>query len=172
MTRFIPTAGDMSRSSASVLFSRLVGSRINGGRRSSTVVCRPQCTPIVIAAAGPRQGSGWERVHCGSSLPASMMVPSRRWLVAWFNETGASPALPTFGNSKGSNSGSLGILRALDDTHGGIRIRIFQREGQKETLLMDRAIDTELIIRTSAEQPGNSTVLKIRIENSGVSLRT
>jgi hypothetical protein len=31
---------------------------------------------------------------------------------------------------------------------------------------MDRAIDTELIIRTSAEQPGNSTVLKIRMEKS------
>jgi hypothetical protein len=42
----------------------------------------------------------------------------------------------------------------------------------KKEILMDREIDLELIIRTSAGQPGNSTVLKIHMENSGVSPRT
>ncbi|KAJ7900533.1 hypothetical protein B0H13DRAFT_1883434 [Mycena leptocephala] len=65
----------------------------------------------------------------------------------------------------GSNSGSLGILRALEDTEGGIEIRNFQREGRRR-ILMDQELDTELIIRTNAEQPGNSTILKIRLENS------
>jgi hypothetical protein len=104
------------------------------------------------------KGSLWSQPSCLHVHDGA--IPE---VVAWFNKTS---------NLKDSNSGCLGILRALNDTQGGVGIQIFQWEGRREILPMDQELNTELIIRTSAEQPGNPTVLKIRIENSGVSRQT
>ncbi|KAJ7911978.1 hypothetical protein B0H13DRAFT_1875328 [Mycena leptocephala] len=88
---------------------------------------------------GLGKGSSWSQPSClhDGAIPE---------VVSWFNKTSASPG--------------ASHLRQFErfEFRGGIGMPIFQWEGRREILLMDQELNTELIIRTSAEQPGNPTI--------------